>query len=243
MVDRKTLELNRRGWNEISANYQAGTYISTDDVHYGPLGLGERSLGLLGDVNLYNALAAMGTAMILGLDPGRIVEALASAPQTPGRLERVGTRGEYLVLVDYAHTPDALDRVLGVVRNLDPKRLISVFGCGGDRDRAKRPLMGRAGVQMSDLAIITSDNPRTEDPHAILDDILQGFKHSSDVKIIADRAEAIRWALAEARTGDCVLIAGKGHETHQVIQEERIPFSDCEVAADWLYHDQPVMTG
>ncbi len=193
----------------------------------GRFGLAEVSLPLLGDFNVANALAAAATALGLGRPVELVVDRLANAPQVPGRMERVAET-PCIVLRDYAHTPDALERALTSLRSLTRGRLIVVFGCGGDRDKGKRPIMGRIAAERSDLAIATSDNPRTEDPGAIIDDIEQGMGGIAHLRI-PDRLAAIHTALNEARPGDTVLLAGKGHETYQVIGTEKLPFDEREI--------------
>jgi UDP-N-acetylmuramoyl-L-alanyl-D-glutamate--2,6-diaminopimelate ligase len=193
----------------------------------GRFGPAEVSLPLLGDFNVANALAAAATALGLGCPIGHVVARLAGAPQVPGRMERVAET-PCVVLRDYAHTPDALERALTSLRPLTRGRLIVVFGCGGDRDKGKRPIMGRIAAELSDLAIATSDNPRTEDPGAIIDDIEQGMGGMPHLRI-PDRLAAIHAALNEAHTGDTVLLAGKGHETYQVIGTEKLPFDEREI--------------
>jgi UDP-N-acetylmuramoyl-L-alanyl-D-glutamate--2,6-diaminopimelate ligase len=157
----------------------------------------------------------------------------------PGRLERLECGQPFGVFVDFAHTPDALTGCLETLRDVAEGRVICVFGAGGDRDRQKRPLMGRAVEAGADLAVVTSDNPRTEDPQAIARDVLLGFAHGQAVTVILDRAEAIAWALSQAQPGDCVLIAGKGHEKYQIIGSRQVEFDDAEVARQWLYEVQP----
>lgn len=193
----------------------------------GCFGSAEASLPLLGDFNVSNALGAAATALGLELPLTRIVERLACAPQVPGRMERL-VATPCVVLRDYAHTPDALERALVSLRPLTRGRLIVVFGCGGDRDKGKRPVMGRIAAALSDLAIATSDNPRTEDPGAIIDDIERGMAGMPHLRI-PDRLAAIHAALHEGRPGDTVLLAGKGHETYQVIGAERLPFDEREI--------------
>lgn len=186
-------------------------------------------LPLIGRFNVYNSLAALAAASALGLELRAAVQALANAPQVPGRLERVPARRNFGVYVDYAHTDDALTNVLGTLRELGPHRLIVVFGCGGDRDRAKRPLMARAAEQLADYAILTSDNPRSEEPKSILADMKAGLRGSAH-EIVVDRREAIYRAIALAEAGDIVLIAGKGHENYQEVNGKRTPFDDVSVA-------------
>jgi UDP-N-acetylmuramoyl-L-alanyl-D-glutamate--2,6-diaminopimelate ligase len=180
---------------------------------------------LIGRFNVYNSLAALAAASVLKIPLRDAIAALADAPQVPGRLELCGSRDGVTVFVDYAHTPDALENVCRTLKELQPNRLITVFGCGGDRDKGKRPLMGKAASELSDACIVTSDNPRSEDPEAILKDIESGMT-GSRYKIVADRAEAIRIAVHAAGRGDIVLIAGKGHETYQQFADRTIDFDD-----------------
>jgi UDP-N-acetylmuramoyl-L-alanyl-D-glutamate--2,6-diaminopimelate ligase len=193
----------------------------------GRFGTTEVVLPLLGDFNVANALAAAATALVLEHPLSQVVERLAAAPQVPGRMERISDE-PCVVLRDYAHTPDALERALTTLRPLTQGRLIAVFGCGGDRDRGKRPLMGRVAAQLADLAIATSDNPRTEDPGAIIDEIERGMAGVPHLRIV-DRLAAIHKALDEARPGDTILLAGKGHETYQVIGTTKIDFDEREI--------------
>ena len=187
---------------------------------------------LVGDYNVDNALAAAAAALAVGISLHEIVERLAVLPQVPGRLEKV-TDDPSPVFADYAHTPDALERALAALRPLVRGRLIVVFGAGGDRDRGKRPLMGAAAEAGADLVIVTSDNPRTEDPDAIIDEIVAGFHGDAFIRI-TDRRQAIGRALSEAHPGDVVLLAGKGHETYQIVGAEKRHFDEREVVAEWL---------
>jgi UDP-N-acetylmuramoyl-L-alanyl-D-glutamate--2,6-diaminopimelate ligase len=193
----------------------------------GTFGSAEVSLPLLGDFNVANALAAAAAALGLGLPLSEVASRLSSAPQVPGRMERISD-APCIVLRDYAHTPDALERALTSLRPLTSGRLIVVFGCGGDRDRGKRPIMGRIAAELAHLAIATSDNPRTEDPDAIIDDIEQGMGGMPHLRI-PDRLAAIRAALNEGRAGDTILLAGKGHETYQIIGTEKVDFDEREI--------------
>jgi UDP-N-acetylmuramoyl-L-alanyl-D-glutamate--2,6-diaminopimelate ligase len=186
-------------------------------------------LPLIGSFNIYNSLAAIAAAFSMGMELRAAVAALANAPQIPGRLERVPAKRSFQVFVDYAHTEDALRNVLRTLRELNPKRLITVFGCGGDRDRAKRPLMAATSEEFSDWSILTSDNPRTEDPERILSEMRAGLRANRHEEIV-DRTEAIRKAIKLASPGDIVLIAGKGHETFQEFADRKVPFDDCAVA-------------
>lgn len=196
--------------------------------------LGDREvacrLPLVGDFNVSNALAAAALAWGWGVGPEAIGQKLGGAPQVPGRMERLAS-GEFTVVRDYAHTPDALARVVETLRPLTTGRLIVLFGAGGDRDRGKRPLMGEVVARAADLAIVTSDNPRTEDPAAIIRDIEVGMSGAS-YQAIVDRRAAIHHAVSLLRSGDCLLLAGKGHETYQVIGTESLPFDERAIVAE-----------
>jgi len=188
-----------------------------------------------GHFNVANALGAFAAAIAMEVDPHKAVEGLARARRVPGRFEPVDEGQAFAVLVDYAHTPDSLDNVLAAARRLTEGRVISVFGAGGDRDRDKRPKMGRAGVEGSDLAIVTSDNPRSEDPEAIIAEVLSGAGGGGAIESEPDRRAAIALAFERARPGDTVVIAGKGHEQGQEFENGRkIPFDDREVAREEL---------
>ena len=186
-------------------------------------------LPLIGRFNVANSLAAIAAANSLGVSVRDAILSLAKAPQVPGRLEAVPAKRQFQVFVDYAHTPDALLNVIKTLRELSPRKLIVVFGCGGDRDRAKRPLMAAAVDQNADFGIITSDNPRKEDPEAIIAEVEKGFR-SERYEKITDRAQAIGRAIALAQPRDIVLIAGKGHETYQEFADHTIPFDDVQIA-------------
>jgi UDP-N-acetylmuramoyl-L-alanyl-D-glutamate--2,6-diaminopimelate ligase len=185
---------------------------------------------LIGIFNVYNTLAALAAVSVMGVELRRAIAAAATIPQVPGRLERVPARRNFQAYVDYAHTPDALENVLRSLRQIAPSRIISVFGCGGDRDRLKRPLMASAAEMLSDKVIVTSDNPRGEDPMAILREVEKGFRGSSH-EVYVDRESAIRRAVELAGPDDLILVAGKGHEDYQEIKGERHPFDDVRVTA------------
>lgn len=191
---------------------------------------------LPGDYNVSNALAAISTGLALGLSTEAIQFGLERTTPVPGRMERLTSRRGYSVIVDYAHTEDALRKVMSALRRLKPERLITVFGCGGDRDRTKRPLMGQAAAELSDEVIVTSDNPRSEDPEKIALDVEVGLRRVrvDGYEIELDRERAIARALTKARAGDIVLLAGKGHERYQIIGSTTIPFDDREVARRYL---------
>jgi UDP-N-acetylmuramoyl-L-alanyl-D-glutamate--2,6-diaminopimelate ligase len=192
-------------------------------------------LPLIGDFNVYNSLAAIAAAHALGLNLRESINHLKEAPQVPGRLERVTEGGRMHVFVDYAHTPDALVNVLRTLRALRPQRIITVFGCGGDRDRTKRAKMARAAEEGSDICVLTSDNPRSEDPSVIIADARAGFTRPGHHEIV-DRREAIYTAIQNAWDGDIVLIAGKGHETYQEVHGQRTPFDDRRIAKQCLFN-------
>lgn len=194
---------------------------------------------MIGDHHVSNCLVAAAVGLAYGIDLTTVVRGLERVDRVPGRLERIECGQPFGVFVDYAHTPDALEAVLRTLRDVCAGRLICVFGAGGDRDRQKRPLMGHAVEEGADLAIVTDDNPRSEDPQAIVNEILAGFRDPAQALVVRDREEAIHAALAEARPGDCVLVAGKGHETHQIVGTTRFDFDDREVACRWLYEAQP----
>jgi UDP-N-acetylmuramoyl-L-alanyl-D-glutamate--2,6-diaminopimelate ligase len=193
----------------------------------GCFGSAEVSLPLLGDFNVANALAAAACALGLGLPLPEVAARLSTSPQVPGRMELL-TEMPCVVLRDYAHTPDALERALATLRPLTRGKLVVVFGCGGDRDKGKRPIMGRIAAEGADVAVVTSDNPRTEDPVAIIDDIEQGMGGAAHLRIV-DRMEAIRTALQQGRLGDTILLAGKGHEDYQILGTRKVPFDEREI--------------
>lgn len=192
-------------------------------------------LKMVGLFNVYNALAALAAAMLEGLELHQIRDSLEQMPGVPGRFERIAEGQDVHVIVDYAHTPDSLVNVLKAIRGFAKGRVLCVVGCGGDRDRGKRPQMARVAVDYSDLAIFTSDNPRSEDPENILDEMEAGVQDEPRRWLrVADRREAIFEAIRRARPGDTVLIAGKGHETYQIIGQQMLPFDDREVAREAL---------
>ena len=190
---------------------------------------------LIGKINVYNILAACGAGLSYGLAPEVVSRGIAQLKAVPGRFERVDEGQPFVVVVDYAHTDDALRNVISVARGLNPKRVITLFGCGGDRDRTKRPLMGQAAAEASNFVVLTSDNPRSEDPLAIMNDALVGIRRTDVPHVVEpDRESAIKRALKEAREGDVVILAGKGHETYQVLKDKTIDFNDREVAREVL---------
>jgi UDP-N-acetylmuramoyl-L-alanyl-D-glutamate--2,6-diaminopimelate ligase len=220
--------------------------VHSERVQFGPRGsewtlalANERvpvQLPLIGDFNVMNALGAAAAAYALGTPTSQIAARLSSVPQVPGRLELLNESPA--VLRDYAHTPDALERTLEAVRPFTQGRLVVVFGCGGDRDRGKRPVMGEIAERLADLAIVTSDNPRTEDPERILDDIEAGM-HGGTHERITDRLEAIQRAIAMASPPDVILLAGKGHETYQVRGTTKYPFDEKEIVKSLMSAASP----
>ena len=205
-------------------------------THFRPVGgkVGVRT-GLPGDFNVANALGAFVVAVAIGVEPEVASAGLARAERVPGRFEPIDEGQDFAVLVDYAHTPDSLENVLRAARRLSEGRVLSVFGAGGDRDRDKRPKMGRAGAALSDLVVVTSDNPRSEDPDAIIAEVVGGIENGATYEVEPDRRTAIALALRQARPGDTVVIAGKGHEEGQEFEGGRkIPFDDREVAREEL---------
>jgi len=231
-------------WSYSTSDTSADFWAS--DLEYKPTGVkgmlhtpeGEIpfSLPLVGQYNLSNMLAAVGATLHLGLDLPMTIAQLSEFPGVPGRMEKVQVTEEQdiSVIVDYAHTPDSLENLLKAARPFIPGRMICVFGCGGDRDSTKRPKMGKIAAELSNLAVVTSDNPRTENPEKILQDILEGISPEVKPLVIGDRSQAIHVAIMEAQPGDGVLIAGKGHEDYQILGTEKIHFDDREQARDAL---------
>jgi UDP-N-acetylmuramoyl-L-alanyl-D-glutamate--2,6-diaminopimelate ligase len=190
---------------------------------------------MIGKHHIYNCLTAAAVGLAYGIELTTVVRGLESVGHVPGRLERLECGQPFGVFVDYAHTPDALSGVLRTLREVTAGRVICVFGAGGQRDRKKRPAMGRAVELGAQVAILTNDNPRHEDPLGIFHDVLEGLHNPAVVEVIPDRVDAIHRALALASPGDCVLIAGKGHESCQIVGDERVPLDDRQVAREWLY--------
>ena len=238
-------ELEAEGARVVRYALKAAAEVTARDVEHSLEGTelrlvtpeGERVLRspLVGRPHVYNILAAAGTGLALGYPLEVVVRAVETCAGAPGRFERVAHGGDFAVVVDYAHSDDALVNVLRTAREVTRGRVVTVFGCGGDRDRSKRAPMGEAAASLSDVVILTSDNPRTEDPERIFADIEEGLRHTSKPYLkIADRREAIMRAVAEARGGDLVMIAGKGHEDCQIIGKEVSHFDDREVAREAL---------
>ena len=196
--------------------------------------IGRIRLPIPGMFSVYNALAAAAGALSLGVPFDEVTRAFSHVRGIKGRAEIVPTGRGFTVVIDYAHTPDGLEKICKTLKECSRGRLVTLFGCGGDRDRAKRPLMGRIAAEISDFVIVTSDNPRTENPGTIIEDILKGIPEKTAYKVIENRVEAIRWAIENAQPGDTILLAGKGHETYQVLADRTIHLDEREVVADAL---------
>ena len=212
--------------------------LAADGVKFCALTMGQLErvkIGIPGRFSVYNALTVIACGLLLGLDLQTCSAALADAQGVKGRVEVVPTDGDYTILIDYAHTPDALENILRSMREVTSGRLVALFGCGGDRDRTKRPIMGKIAADNADFVIVTSDNPRTEDPEAIIADIAAGLKGThTRFKIIPDRREAIAWAIDNHKSGDVIVLAGKGHETYQIIGKTKYHMDEREIVAEHL---------
>lgn len=220
----------KNGADLKAENIEAGFHGLRFDVRH-PDGRQRIESKLCGLINVYNLLAAFGAGLSVGLGAAEAAAGLASCEAVPGRFERVDEGQPFLVVVDYAHTDDALRNTIAVARALKPKRVLTLFGCGGDRDRAKRPMMGQAAAEASDFVVVTSDNPRSEDPLMIINDALVGVRRCDTRHAVEpDREKAIHIVLNEAAPGDIVLLAGKGHETYQVLKDRTIAFDDRDAA-------------
>ena len=192
-------------------------------------------LGIPGKFSVYNALVALATLVGAGINVERAIEGLTFAQGVMGRCETVYTGTDYSVIIDYAHTPDGLENIISTVKEFAEGRVVTLFGCGGDRDKTKRPQMGEIAARLSDFVIVTSDNPRTEVPGSIIEDIMVGvLKAPCEYVVIENRREAIGYALKNAKPGDCVILAGKGHETYQIIGKEKLHFDEREVVKEAL---------
>ncbi len=193
------------------------------------------SLAIPGKFSVYNALGVIAAGLSLGLSLEECADALSTARGVKGRMEVVPTDGDYTILIDYAHTPDALENALKALKSTEDGRLVVLFGCGGDRDRTKRPIMGAIAEKYADFAIVTSDNPRTEDPQEIINEILAGMKSGENqYKVICDRVEAVQWAIDKHLPNDVILLAGKGHEDYQVVGTEKHHLDEREVIAEHI---------
>lgn len=243
MIDGATCSVYTVGVAEKSDLHAEGISLHSDSVEMDVIEAGKRAhlhLGIPGRFTVSNSLLVLGMARQLGISLQESVQALSKAKGVKGRIEVVPTPGtDYTVLIDYAHTPDGLENVLRSVRDFCKGRLIAVFGCGGDRDRTKRPIMGEIGVRFADLAIITSDNPRTEKPMAIIEDILEGVKGTTTPYLVEEnRRKAIRLAMSLAKKDDIIVLAGKGHETYQILGTDKTHLDEREEVASALWEQQ-----
>ncbi|MBQ6543938.1 MAG: UDP-N-acetylmuramyl-tripeptide synthetase, partial [Clostridia bacterium] len=198
--------------------------------------IGRVNFKVPGKFSVYNSMCAVICLVEIGMDFSASVEAVSECQGVPGRMEIVETNTPYTVIIDYAHTPDSLENAITTLKEVTAGRVIAVFGCGGDRDKTKRPIMGEIGTAHADIAVITSDNPRSEDPQAIIDDILAGVPKHKHAKVIveADRTAAIAKALSAAQENDVVILAGKGHETYQILSTGKIHYDEREIIANIL---------
>ena len=224
-----------RTWAGLTAK---NIRLFSSHVEFEALTLGEISrvyLPIPGGFSIYNALAALAAGLCLGLELEGMARAMPSVKGVKGRVEVVPVPRAYTVIIDYAHTPDALENILTTARDFTAGRLFCLFGCGGDRDRSKRPVMGAVAGELADVAVITSDNPRTEDPRAIIEDILSGMeRREAEVHVEPDRRTAIAWVLSQGQPGDVIVLAGKGHETYQEINGVQYHMDEREIVADWF---------
>jgi len=222
-----------------------GAELSAEDIRLSAAGVrftaeygGEKApvmLHIPGKFSVYNALSVISAALALGIGLNGISESLKTARGVKGRMEVVPTHGDYTILIDYAHTPDALENALRALRTVDDGRLVVLFGCGGDRDRTKRPIMGAIAAQNADFVVVTSDNPRTEEPQSIIDEICEGLlDFDTPHAVICDRIEAIKWVIDNHRPNDVILLAGKGHEDYQVVGREKLHMDEREIVAEHL---------
>jgi UDP-N-acetylmuramoyl-L-alanyl-D-glutamate--2,6-diaminopimelate ligase len=229
---RRTLTYGLKGAADLTARKLALSFHGLEFTAQTPAGNIEVRSPFVGRINAYNILAAIGAGVALNIPNGKIEEGIANLELVPGRFQRIDEGQPFLVIVDYAHTDDALKNLIATARELGPSaRIITVFGAGGERDRTKRPLMGEAAGSLSDVVVLTSDNPRGEDPLRIINDVVVGLqKVNAKYRVEPDREQAVAMALEEARPGDIVLLAGKGHETYQVLRDRTVDFDDREKA-------------
>jgi len=229
---RRTLTYGLKCAADLTAKKLALSFHGLEFTAQTPAGNIEVRSPFVGRINAYNILAAIGAGIALHIPNGKIEEGIAHLELVPGRFQRIDEGQPFLVIVDYAHTDDALKNLIATARELGPSaRIITVFGAGGERDRTKRPLMGEAAGSLSDVVVLTSDNPRGEDPLRIINDVVVGLqKVNAKYRVEPDREQALAMALDEARPGDIVLLAGKGHETYQVLRDGTVDFDDREKA-------------
>ena len=239
MMDNATCKIFTYSCDNTEADLSAkNVELRPDGVRFAALmtaSLERVRLGIPGKFSVYNGLAAMAALINLGVDIHDAAQALSKCHGVKGRVEVVPTGGDYTIIIDYAHTPDALENVLNTLNGFKTGRLVALVGCGGDRDKTKRPIMGKIATDMADFTIITSDNPRTEDPAAIIQDIVAGITAPKrSYKVIENRREAIGWAIRYHRPNDIILLAGKGHETYQIIGKTKHHFDEREVVREYL---------
>lgn len=225
--------------SNCEANYTAeNVKLKNNSVQYEFVGnalIGRVSLGIPGRFSVYNSMAATSCALALGISLGDIIISLSKSKGVSGRAQVLDTDTPFTVMIDYAHSPDSLKNILSTLHEFKKGKIITVFGCGGDRDKTKRPKMGEIAAQLSDIAVVTSDNPRTENPSEIIQDILQGIQNKKcKIKVIENRTKAIEYALSVAQPNDVVLLAGKGHETYQIIGTEKIHYDEQEIVKELL---------
>ena len=227
------------GVDNMKADFVARNVVfSANGVRYDLVGekMGRVSCPIPGRFSMYNSLCATSVALTLGVDFTDVLEAISKSKGVKGRIEVVPTPNQnYTVIIDYAHSPDGLENIISSLKEIANGRVVTVFGCGGDRDRTKRPKMGRIAAELSDFCVVTSDNPRSENPSAIIEDILEGMKDTATpYKVVENRKEAIAWAMKNAQPNDIILLAGKGHETYQILPTGTIHFDEREAVAEVL---------
>ena len=224
--------------NTNNADYCAkNVKFKSDGVEYELVSdfIGRVSCPIPGRFSVYNSLCAATVALSLGIDYKNVLTAISKSNGVKGRIEVVPTNTDYTVIIDYAHSPDGLENIITSLREIAKNRVVTLFGCGGDRDRTKRPKMGKIAAELSDFCVVTSDNPRTENPSAIIEDILEGMKGvSTPYVVVENRKDAIRWAMENAQPDDIILLAGKGHETYQILPTGTIHFDEREAVAEIL---------
>lgn len=224
--------------NSDNADYCAkNVRFKADGVEYELVAdfIGRVSCPIPGRFSVYNSLCAASIALAIGIDYKNVLSAISKSNGVKGRIEVVPTDTDYTVIIDYAHSPDGLENIITSLREIAKNRVVTVFGCGGDRDRTKRPKMGKIAAELSDFCVVTSDNPRSENPSAIIEDILEGMKNiSTPYTVVESRKDAIRWAMENAQPDDIILLAGKGHETYQILPTGTIHFDEREVIAEIL---------
>ncbi|MBQ8975516.1 MAG: UDP-N-acetylmuramoyl-L-alanyl-D-glutamate--2,6-diaminopimelate ligase, partial [Oscillospiraceae bacterium] len=239
MLEGASCEVLKYSAQGRQADFSAGDIrLHSDRVDFAGTYKGETrdiTINIPGMFSVYNAMSALTACICLGVSFQDAVKALSDCGGVMGRAEVVPTGGDFTMLIDYAHTPDALENILNTVRGITQGRVVALFGCGGDRDRTKRPIMGEIAARLADFVIVTSDNPRTEEPSGIIKDILAGMEGTkTPYVVIENRKDAIGWAIDNAQKGDVIVLAGKGHETYQIIGTQKRHFDEREVIAEFL---------